>query len=186
MTNHASQERIADLSTAMTKVNGDLKQLSDDQVMTLVTLRRRENAGKRFVSVPDDVKKLALREGEELWDFISALASAVMENRVALADGSLDIMLTGIFEDSIIVQDFTTGKMFKTQFTRQADGTFEFGEPVEVRTAFVEVAPGSSSDDDEDANKAITKAVKKVASQPVAFVEVSKMFSGKWSGVLGG
>lgn len=127
-----------DIASALKKGS----KLSDDQVVKLAELRRQHNVGKQHVRV----QKLALRPGEELWDFIDAICTAVSTNRVLLADGSLDAWLQGIFDDHVIVQDFNTGRLFKADFVRNEKGEFEFGEPVEVRQEFVPV--GGSGEDE--------------------------------------
>lgn len=136
--------------------------LSDEQVMKLAQLRRAANAARHHVAVA----KIALREGEELWDFIDAVWMAVQTNRVVLADGSLDAWLMGIYEDHVIVQDGNTGRLFKSTFTRNEKGEFEFGEPVEVRQVFVEV---SADPDDDGVEKAVLKC-RKIET----YVDVSK------------
>lgn len=109
--------------------------LSDDQVVKLAQLRRSLNASNHHVAVA----KLALREGEELWDFVDAVWMAVQVNRVLLADGSLDAWLMGIYDDFVIVQDCNTGRLFKSTFSRNAEGEFEFSEPTEVRQSFIPI-----------------------------------------------
>jgi hypothetical protein len=124
------------------------KRLSDEQVLKLAQLQRATNASSHHVAV----EKFALREGEELWDFVDAIWMAVQTNRVVLADGSLDAWLVGVYDDHVIVQDGNTGRMFKATFSRNAKGEFEFGEPVEVRQIFVEVeAPA------DDVERAVAK-----------------------------
>ena len=112
--------------------------LDDAQVAKLANLRRGENVFKRHVVA---VEKLEMRDGEDLWDFMDAMWTAVQTNRVLLADGSLDAWLEGIYDDFVIVQDGNTGRLFKAAFTRDLDGEFEFGDPVEVVATFTEVAP---------------------------------------------
>lgn len=142
--------------------------LTDAQVQKLAALRRDANVGRTFVRVG----KLALREGEELMDFVHAMIGAVMTDRIVLADGSLDAWLEGIFEDHVVVRDANTGRLFKATFERGADGSIVFGEPVEVRVAFVEVPKAGS--EEEAAEKAVQK------SAPPRIVEVEKRAPGKW------
>jgi hypothetical protein len=141
------------------------KSLSDEQVAKLAQLRRAENVGKQHVAVA----KFALREGEELWDFVDAIWMAVQTNRVILADGSLDAWLVGIYDEHVIVQDGNTGRLFKASFTRNEKGEFSFGEPVEVRQTFVEVT-AAGADDGEGAEKAVSRR----AAADVEYLEISK------------
>jgi hypothetical protein len=143
--------------------------------MKLAALRRAVNAGKHHVAVA----KLALREGEELWDFIDAVWSAVQTNRIVLADGSLDAWLVGIYNDFVVVQDMNTGKHFQSTFTRAESGEFEFSDPVEVRMVFVPVAADEGGDD-AFAAKAVTKAL----AAPTEFIEVAKSGTSKWGALL--
>jgi len=143
--------------------------LTDEQVQKLADLRRTSNVDRRFVRVG----KLALREGEELMDFVHTMMGAVMTDRIVLADGSLDAWLEGIFEDHVIVRDANTGRLFKAPFERGADGSIAFAEPVEVRVAFVEV-PKAAADGAEEAEKAVQK------SAPDRLIEVQKAAPGKW------
>lgn len=140
--------------------------LSNEQVIKLAQLRRTVNASKHHVAV----SKLELREGEELWDFVDAVWSAVQTNRVILADGSLDAWLMGIYDDFVIVQDGNTGRLFQAAFTRNAKGEFEFGEPVEVRQAFLPVVAA----DAEGVEKTVLKCVKVVEHVDVAKLDDSK------------
>ena len=126
--------------------------LSDEQLVKLAQLRRTANASKQYVAVA----KLALREGEELWDFVDSVWMAVQTNRVVLADGSLDAWLMGIYDDFVIVQDGNTGRLFKAEFSRNEKGEFEFEEPVEVRQAFLPVV----APDDEGVEKTVLKCRK--------------------------
>lgn len=113
----------------------NVDKLDDRKFGSLVSLRRRANEDREFVRVG----KADLMPGEELWDFMDVMWTAVQTNRVVLADGSLDARLQGIYNDYVIVQDGNTGKLFKSTYVRNADGEFEFGEPVEVRVEYVEV-----------------------------------------------
>lgn len=140
--------------------------LTDAQVQKLSTLRRESNRERTFVRVG----KLALREGEELMDFVHTMIGAVMTDRIILADGSLDAWLEGIFEDHVIVRDANTGRLFKAPFERAEDGGIAFSDPVEVRVAFVEVPKADSEEE---------KNVEKRA--PDEIVEVQKRDVGKWS-----
>lgn len=124
--------------------------LSDAQVVKLAQLRRRENAGVAWARV----SKLSLRPGEELMDFVHAVLSAVQTDRVILADGSLDAMLHGIFDDHVVVQDLNTGRFFKADFTRTDKGEITFSDPIEVMATFV---PVESADPSDDAEKAVQK-----------------------------
>lgn len=133
----STTKELGEIATALR--NG--AKLSDAQVGKVAELRRNANAGHRWV----DVHKMDLRPGEELWDFISALVTAVHTDRILLADGSIDAWLEAIFDDYVIVQDGNTGKLFKSMFVRNADGSFTFGEPVEVRHAFVEAGTVAKS-----------------------------------------
>lgn len=142
--------------------------LTDVQVQKLAELRRSSNADRRFVRVG----KLALREGEELMDFVHTMIGAVMTDRIVLADGSLDAWLEGIFEDHVIVRDANTGRLFKAPFERGEDGSIAFSEPVEVRVAFVEVPKAAAGE--EEAEKAVQK------SAPNRLVEVQKAAPGRW------
>jgi hypothetical protein len=139
--------------------------LTDAQVRKLAELRRGENVVNHFVRV----NKLALREGEELMDFVHAMIGAVMTDRIVLADGSLDAWLEGIFEDHVIVRDGNTGRLFKAPFERGEDGSIAFSEPVEVRVAFVEVPKAGDE---------TQKSVEKRA--PDQIVNVAKRDVGKW------
>lgn len=139
------------------------ERLSDEQVAKLAELRRAENAGRRFLPV----RKVELRAGEELHDFIWAMISAVETNRVLLADGSLDAWLEGIFNDHVIVRDGNTGKLFRANFRRAASGEIEFEEPVEVRVEFVPVGGGD---------------VEKAAPTEVVELELRKS---RWGAILG-
>lgn len=143
--------------------------LTDEQVRKVAALRRDSNRERTFVRVG----KLALREGEELMEFVHTMIGAVMTDRIVLADGSLDAWLEGIFEDHVIVRDANTGRLFKAPFERGADGSIAFSEPVEVRVQFVPVsAPAEEGGDAEE------KSVEKRA--PDQIVEVKKQEPGKW------
>jgi hypothetical protein len=142
--------------------------LTDEQVRKLADLRRTSNVDRRFVRVG----KLALREGEELMDFVHAMIGAVMTDRIVLADGSLDAWLEGIFEDHVIVRDANTGRLFKAPFERGEDGSIAFAEPVEVRVTFVEIP--RAEEGGEGAEKAVHKAA------PDRIVEIEKRAPGKW------
>ena len=147
------------------------RKLSDAQVVKLAELRRAENAGRRFADV--EVEKLALGEGEELWDFVDAMCMAVQTNRIVLADGSLDARLVGIYDEHVIVEDGNTGKLFMSNFTRNAGGEFVFESPVEVRRIFVPV---------ETEADVAEKAVSKAAPRATELVEVGKSVRArKWS-----
>lgn len=161
-------KELLEIETAMR--NGS--KLTDAQVAKVAELRRDHNAGNRWVSV----SKIALRDGEELWDFVGALATAVHTDRVILANGSLDAMLQGIYDDHVIVQDWNTGKLFKATFSRAADGSFSFGEPEEVMLIFVPVDAGDEDDE-------VERAVAKRAPTVVERVNIGAA-SGKWAGVL--
>ena len=152
----------------------DGEKLTDGQVVLLAELQRAANVNKRQIPV----SKLALREGEDLWDFAWMMMDAVQTNRIILADGSLDAWLQGIYEDYVIVQDGNTGKMFKADFTRNADGEIEFSEPVEVRMEWVPVAASAESEDE------VERAVAKRAPQELDIVDVSKKDESKWTGIL--
>jgi hypothetical protein len=149
------------------------KRLSDDQFEKLAHLRRSANVGKRYVAT-ESVEKFALREGEELWDFVDAIWMAVQTNRVVLADGSLDAWLTGIFENYVIVQDMNTGRTFKSEFTRDGNGEFTFSEPVQVTHAWVPVEVPEDADE-------VERAVAKRAPAIAEYVEIGKRGGGKWS-----
>ena len=144
------------------------ERLTDKQVVKIAELRRQHNVEKSWIGI----KKLALRPGEELWDFVTAMCNAVSTNRVILADGSLDAWLHGIFEDHVIVQDGNTGKFFKSGFIRNSAGEFEFSDPVEVMPVFVPVDGAA-----DDAEKSVTKR----APEPVDMLDVSKSTAPKWS-----
>lgn len=142
--------------------------LTDEEVRVVAKLRHETNVGKEFVRV----RKLALREGEELWDFVHVMCAAVQGDRVLLADGSLDVQLIGIYDDYVIVQDWNTGKLFKSTFTRGSDGIIVFSPPIEVHVEFTPVVPG-------DVQKSIPEEVLVLKAAPAR----------KWSflaGVLGG
>jgi hypothetical protein len=143
--------------------------LSDEQVVKLAELQRAVNAGNHHV----EVRKIALREGEELWDFIDAMWMAVQTNRVILADGSLDAYLQGIFDDHVIVQDGNTGRMFKSTFTRDAKGQFIFGDPVEVRQVFVEVGSAEEDGVEKAAKPEYLEVAKRAASSKFGFLPTS-------------
>jgi hypothetical protein len=163
-------------STVLRQIRAALRKgesLSDEQVATLAEIRRASNVAKRHVAV----QKLELREGEELWDFVDAVWSAVQTDRIILADGSLDAWLVGIYDDFVIVQDGNTGRLFQAKFERNEKGEFVFGEPTEVRQAFVPVA--APKEDADEAEKAISKR-----AANVEFVELGKSKKGKWDGVL--
>lgn len=142
------------------------EKLSDAQVLKLAELRRAANAGNHHVRV----SKLKLREGEELWQFMDAIWNAVQTNRIVLADGSLDAWLVGIYDDHVIVEDGNTGRMFKSVFTRTADGEFSFAEPVEVRMVFVEVG---------DAAGTVERSVTKAAADE-QIVNLKKASTRRW------
>lgn len=158
-------KELMEIQTALR--NGS--ELSDSQVAKVAELQRVNNSQKRWVSVA----KLALRQGEVLWDFISALVTAVHTDRVILADGSLDAWLHGIYEDHVIVQDMNSGRFFKAMFTRLEDGSFRFEEPVEVMMTFTPVEMG-----DEDVERAVSKR-----APIVQHLEVSTV-KRKWDGIL--
>lgn len=86
---------------------------------------------------PAQVGKLALRAGEELDGFITALHAAIQRDRILLGNGSFDISLAGIFDDTVIVRDWNSGRFFRSAYTRAENGDFTFGEPQEVFQAFV-------------------------------------------------
>jgi len=151
------------------------ERLSDEEVALLATLKREQNVGKRHVAV----SKLALREGEELWDFMWTMVEAVQTNRIILADGSLDAWLQGIYDDHVIVQDGNTGRMFKANFTRDANGEISFSDPVEVRMEWVPVESAAPEMGGEDVQR-----VEKRAAPEVKYVEVMKRSGGKWGGIL--
>ena len=140
------------------------ERLTDEQVVKLAELRRQENVERTFLPV----RKVDLRAGEELHDFIWTMISAVETNRVILADGSLDAWLEGIFDSHVIVRDGNTGRLFRSDFTRTAEGEIEFSEPVEVR---VEYVPTASAGDGVE------------RSAPVENVEV-KFRKSLWGGVI--
>lgn len=146
------------------------EKLSNGQVAKLAELRREVNADKHHVRVG----KLALREGEELMDFVWTMMDAVQTNRIILADGSLDAWLQGIFEDHVIVQDGNTGKMFKANFTRSEAGEIVFEEPIEVRMEWVPVSASAESEDE------VERAVAKRAPVEESFVELTKSKASKW------
>jgi len=127
---------------------------------------------KHFVHV----RKMQLREGEELWQFVSALQQAVQTNRIVLADGSLDAWLQGIYEDHVIVQDMNTGRLFRADFTRDAKGEFTFAEPVEVRVAFVPIA-GEGGGEGGGAEKL-------AKSDPGQFLDLDRVSKSRWADVL--
>lgn len=151
--------------------NGDA--LSDAQVAKLAEIRRAENVGKRHVRV----HKLALREGEELMDFVWTVCDAVQTNRIVLADGSLDAWLVGIFDEHVVVEDGNTGRLFRAEFARDDKGEFSFSEPVEVRMEFV---PVERTEDDE-AEAAVEKSA---GSERVVEVAKAAAGRGKWGGIL--
>ena len=153
--------------------NGD--KLTDAQVTLMAGLQHAANVSKRHIPV----SKLALREGEELWDFTWTMMDAVQTDRIILADGSLDAWLQGIYDDHVIVQDGNTGRMFKANFTRAEDGSIVFSEPVEVKMVWVPVnAPAEDAGDD------VERAIAKRAPRGLEFVDVSKKDESKWAGVL--
>jgi hypothetical protein len=146
------------------------KKLSDEQVVKLADLRRADNVGKRHVQVA----KIELREGEELMDFVWTMMSAIQTDRIVLADGSLDAWLVGIFNDHVVVEDGNTGRLFKSEFVRDAKGEISFSEPVEVRMVFVPVERGEDGEE-VTSEKAVTKAA---APRIERTVEVMKSGSG--------
>lgn len=154
------------------------KGLSDPQFAALRALQVAKQArGRRMVDV-SAVAKLSMRDDEELWDFITAMQVAVDVNRVVLANGSLDAGLVGIFDDSVIVRDWNTGRHFRSKFTRREDGSFEFSEPNEVRQAWLDVQADTQGGAPEGGG-----------GQKAKRVEVETVIVGtaksKWSGVLG-
>jgi hypothetical protein len=172
-------------STVLRQIRTALRKgenLSDEQVAKLAELRRLDNIGKRFVGVTD-VKKLELREGEELMDFVWTMMGAVQTDRIILADGSLDAWLVGIFNDHIVVEDGNTGRLFRADFTRNEKGEIAFSEPIEVRQVFVPVERPKEDEGGEKEEKAISKAAGERFEQ---IVEVAKSAanSGKWAGLL--
>lgn len=126
--------KLLELSKALQ--SGD--RLTDDQVALLAKVRRESNEGRKFVQI----QKLRLMPGEELMDFINAMWTAVSTNRVVLADGSLDAILQGIFDDHVIVMDGNTGRLFMAQFSRDGKGEITFSEPSQVRMTFEPVTSG--------------------------------------------
>jgi hypothetical protein len=143
--------------------------LSDEQVVKLAEIRRSLNAGNHHV----EVRKIALREGEELWSFVDAIWMAVQTNRVVLADGSLDAQLMGIYDDHVIVMDGNTGRMFKAGFTRTAKGEFEFSTPVEVRQVFVEVGSAEEDGVEKAAKPEYLEVAKRATSSKFGFLPTS-------------
>lgn len=143
--------------------------LSDAHFVKVAELRHKDNEPKRFAQIG----KFALRQGEELWDFIGALAGAVSQDRVILADGSLDAWLQGIYEDHVIVQDGNTGRLFRANFTRNDKGEFSFDHPVEVMSIFVPVDPAAGDD--------MQKSIAKRAPEVSQIVDIAKSDAGKWS-----
>lgn len=137
------------------------QKLTDQQVTERARLTRAANDGRHFVRV----QKLQLRPGEELWDFASALNTAVRTNRIVLADGSLDVWLEGVYEDHVIVQDGNTGRLYRSDYQRNAQGEFSFSAPVEVQVAFVPV-----SEQDQDSG----------AVQQQKFIELSRVQKRFW------
>jgi|GEM_PF-3245275 len=123
------KSHLADLSRNADKL--DAAKFND-----MMALQRKANEGKDFVRV----RRLEMRPGEEVWDFVGAMVTAIQTNRVVLANGSLDARLVGIYDDHVIVQDGNTGRMYKSTFSRTSDGEFAFSEPVEVRMEYVECA----------------------------------------------
>jgi hypothetical protein len=150
--------------------------LTDEQVQKLAALRRESNLGRRFVRVG----KLALREGEELMEFVHTICGAVMTDRIVLANGSLDAWVEGIFDAHVIVRDANTGRLFKASFERGADGAIKFGEPVEVRVAFVPVSaePAAKSAPEPGAEAAAGEPAAAPESEQI--IEIEKPESGKW------
>jgi hypothetical protein len=133
------------------------EKLSDEDVKKLSSLRREENKNRCFMNV----SKLALNDGEEVLDFVWMMYDAVQTNRIILANGSLDARLEGIFDDYVIVQDGNTGKMYKSGFSRNEDGSIEFTDPIEVKMFWVEVG----SDDVEKRAPEIIEIEKRVKSK---------------------
>ena len=161
------------------------KDLSDREVLILAKLRREDNLGKNIIPV----SKLALNEGEELWDFISSLSTAVHTNRVLLGDGSMDIWIQGIFDDFVVVMDMNTGKLFKSTFKRNAEGEFDFSEPVEVISTFVEANRSEEGKvelkvGDGDMTEETVQRVAKSANR-IEFVNLNKGGKSRWGGILG-
>lgn len=128
------KKRLTELALAL-QSDG---RLDDQQVALLAEVRRKSNANRQFVQV----EKLRLMPGEELMDFINSMFTAVSTNRVVLADGSLDAILQGIFDDHVIVMDGNTGRLFMSKFSRDANGEIAFAEPMQVRMTFEPVATG--------------------------------------------
>jgi len=143
--------------------------LSDAQVVELAKLRREASEKISHVRVG----KLALREGEELMDFVWTMVDAVQTNRIILADGSLDAWLQGIFEDHVIVMDGNTGKFFKANFSRDASGEIVFEEPVEVRMLWVPVGEGAGDETE--------KAIAKRAPEVEQILQLEKTAGSRWS-----
>ncbi len=111
------------------------ERLTDTQVQILAKLRREENKGRTFMNV----SKVALADGEDIYDFIWLMYDSVQTNRIVLADGSLDACLDSIYDDYVIIRDCNTGRMFKANFSRDTDGEILFDKVIEVRQAWVAV-----------------------------------------------
>jgi hypothetical protein len=144
------------------------EKLSDEDVKKLSSLRREENKSRVFMNV----SKVALQEGEEMMDFVWMMYDAVQTNRIILADGSLDAWLNGIYDDYVIVQDGNTGKMFKADFSRNAEGEIEFSNVVEVRMQWVPVNASESE---------VARSVSKRATQSAEIFELKKRNESKWN-----
>lgn len=110
------------------------ERLSDRQLVLLASIQRDANAGRCFVRIS---RALPLRPGEELMEFGFRVMDAVHADRTVLADGSLCPMVEGIFDSYVVVRDLNTGRLFRAEFTRDEDGAFAFGAPVEVEVQFV-------------------------------------------------
>lgn len=117
--------------------------LNDAENTVLERIRKSiTNEQKRAPLKPTTahVGKLTLRQGEELGGFLDALTAAVQRDRILLGAGSFDISLAAVFEDTVVVRDWNSGKYLRSKFTRATDGTIAFGEPEEVHQVFVSAA----------------------------------------------
>lgn len=138
MIKHDGAELVA-LNRALEKG----EHLSDRQVVLLASIQRDANAGRRFVRVG---RALPLRQGEELMQFGFAVCDAVHADRTVLADGSLCAMVEGIFDSYVVVRDANTGRLFRSEFTRDERGAFVFSPPVEVEVQYVPIPAATAGE----------------------------------------
>lgn len=96
-----------------------------------------------------EVQKVALREGEELMDFVRAVQMALRQQGHAR---SASPSLQGVYNGAIVTRDMESGKFFQHTVKREDGGTVELGEPVEVRQVWVPV--DTQKEDDKDEGKA--------------------------------